>query len=106
MKPRFNCVLGLISIILLSILNMVLTIPLFIIMLFDQIKYGAGTMLEMGTLIIWMFEIMCLFPFTLSIFFFVVSLFKRDYWHKIIINIIQITLFVVLNVLSNIWMFL
>ena len=106
MKKRFNCPLGLIAIILLSILNTFLTLPLFLVMLTEQIKYGAGTNLEIATVFIWMLEIMAFFPFTLSVFFFVVSIFKRDYWHKIIINAIEITLFVVLNVLSNIWIFL
>ena len=106
MEKRFNCPLGLIAIVLLSILNTFLTLPLFTVMLIEQIKYGTGTNLEMGAILIWMFEAMCFFPFTVAVFFFVVSIFKRDYWHKIIINAIQITIFVILNVLANIWIFL
>ena len=106
MKPRFNCILGLVAIHLLSILNTFVTLPLFIIMLVEQIRIGAGTNLEMASLIIWTVQAMCFFPFTVAVFFFVVSIFKRDYWHKIIINAVQITLFIVLNVLSNVWMFL
>ena len=106
MKPRFNCILGLVAIHLLSILNTFVTLPLFIIMLVEQIRIGAGTNLEMASLIVWTVQVMCFFPFTVAVFFFVISIFKRDYWHKIIINAVQITLFIVLNVLSNVWMFL
>ena len=106
MNKRFNCVLGLIDIHLLSILNTFVTLPLFIIMLVEQIRIGVGTNLEMGSLIVWTIQAMCFFPFTVAVFFFVVSIFKRDYWHKIIINAAQITLFIVLNVLTIVWMFI
>ena len=106
MNKRFNCVLGLIAIHLLSTLNTFVTLPLFIIMLIEQIRIGAGTNLEMGSLIVWTVQVMSFFPFTVAVFFFVVSLFKKDYWHKIIINSVQITIYIVLNVLTNVWMFL
>ena len=75
-------------------------------MLVEQIRIGPGTMLEMGAILVWMFEIMCFFPFTVSVFFTIVSIFKRDYIPKIVINIVQIVLFITLNVLANIWMIL
>ena len=106
MKKRFNCILGLISIILLTILNSFLTLPIFVTMLVEQIRIGTGTALEMGALIIWSFEIICLFPFSISLFFTGISIYKKDYIPKIIINIVQIVLYLTLNILSIIWMFL
>ena len=106
MKKRFNCPLGLIAIILLANLNTFVSLPLFIIMLIEQIRIGVGTNLEMGSLIVWTVQAMCLFPFTVSLFFFVVSIFKKDYWHKIIINAALIAIFIVLNVLTIVWMFI
>ena len=106
MNKRFNCVLGLVSIILLTILNTIFTLPIFIAMLVEQIKMGAGTALEMGAIIIWMFEIICFFPFSTAVFFTIVSIFKKDYIYKIIINITQIIIYIVLNILANVWMFL
>ena len=106
MNKCFNCVLGLISIILLSILNVVLTLPVFTVVLFDQIRVGVGTALEMGAIIIWTLEILCLGPFLTAVFFTVVSIFKKDYYHKIIINIVQIVLYITLNILANVWLFL
>ena len=75
-------------------------------MLFDQMRVGPGTALEMGAIIIWSFEIICFFPFTVALFFTVVSIFKKDYIPKIVINIVQIVLYLTLNILANAWMFL
>ena len=106
MNKRFNCVLGLISIIILSVLNALLTLPIFITMLIEQIRIGIGTTLEMGTLLIWSFEIICLFPFTVALFFTGVSIYKKDYIPKIVTNIVQIVLYLTLNILSIVWMFI
>lgn len=106
MNKRFNCVLGLISIILLSILNTLLTLPAFLTMLVEQIRIGEGTALEMGAFIIWSFEIICFFPFSVALFFTGVSIYKKDYIHKIVINIFQIVLYITLNILAIVWMFL
>ena len=106
MNKHYNCALGLISIIILSVLNVLLTLPLFMTMLVEQIRIGAGTALEMGTFIIWAFELMCFFPFTVALFFTGVSIYKKDYIHKIVINIVQIVLYLTLNILSIIWMFI
>ena len=105
MSKRFNCPLGLISIILLSILNIFLTLPLFIVVLIEQIRIGAGTTLEMWIPIILSFELMCFFPFSTSLFFTGVSIYKKDYIPKIIINITQIVLYITLNILAIVWLF-
>ena len=106
MNKRFNCPLGLVSIILLTVLNAIFTLPLFFTMLIEQIRIGAGTALEMGAIIVWMFEVIFFFPFSVALFFTVVSIFKKDYIRKIVINIVQIVLYITLHVLANVWMFL
>ena len=106
MKNRRNCVFGTISIIVLSLMNLVFTLPLFITMLSEQIRMGEGTMLEMGAIAIWILEVLLLFPLHGCIFFIVISIVRKDYVPKIIINLSLLTIYIVLNVLSNMWMFL
>ena len=105
MKRR-NCVFGIISLIIISVLNLLFTIPLFITMLSEQIRIGQGTNLDIAALAVWIFEGLCLVPFTICIVFTIVSIVRRDYLPKIIINIFQIVLYLVLHILSNIWIFL
>lgn len=105
MKRR-NCVFGIISLIMISVLNLLFTIPLFATMVSEQIRIGQGTDLDIAVIAVWIFEGLCFAPFTACIVFTIISIVRRDYLPKIIINIFQIVLYLVLHILSNIWIFL
>lgn len=105
MKRR-NCVFGIISLIIISVLNLLFTIPLFVTMVFEQIRIGQGTNLDIAAIAVWIFEGLCFVPLTTCIVFTIISIVKRDYLPKIIINIFQLVLYLVLHILSNIWIFL
>ena len=103
---RSNCVFGIISLIIISILNLLFTLPLFTTMVSEQIRIGQGTNLDIGAIAVWIFEGLCFVPFTACIVFTIISIARRDYLPKIIINIFQIVLYLVLHILSNICIFL
>ena len=105
MKRR-NCVFGIISLVIISVLNLLFTLPLFITMLSEQIRIGQGTNLDIAAIAVWILEGVCFFPLAACIVFTIISIVRRDYLPKIIINIFQIVLYIVLHVLSNIWIFL
>ncbi len=75
-------------------------------MLSEQIRIGEGTMLEMGAIAIWILETLLLFPLHGCIFFIVISIVRKDYVPKIIINISLLAIYIVLHILSNLWMFI
>ena len=106
MKNKRNDTFGLIALIIISVLNVCFTLPLFVSMLVEQIRIGEGTTIEMGAIAIWILEGLCVVPLTVVIVFTMISAIKKDYLAKIIINITQIILYIVLHVLANLWMFL
>ena len=106
MQKRRNCVFGIISLIIISVLNLLFTLPLFVTMLSEQIRIGQGTLLDIATIAVWILEGLCFVPFTTCIVFTIISIVRRDYLPKIIINIFQIVLYLVLHILSNVWIFL
>ena len=106
MQKRNNSVFGIISLIIISILNVLFTLPLFITMLSEQIRIGYGTNLDIGVIAVWILEGLCFVPLVTCIVFTIISIIKKDYLPKIIINIIQIVIYIVLHMLSNIWIFL
>ena len=101
MKRR-NCVFGIISLIMISVLNLLFTIPLFATMVSEQIRIGQGTDLDIAVIAVWIFEGLCFVPFTACIVFTIISIVRRDCLPKIIINIFQIVLYLVLHIISNI----
>ena len=80
--------------------------PLFGSMLKEQIEFGRGTRLEMGAIAIWIVEVLCLIPYIITIVLSIISIIKKDRLPKIIINLIQIVIYLVAHVLANIWIFL
>lgn len=103
---RSNCVFGIISLIIISILNLLFTLPLFTTMVSEQIRIGQGTNLDIGAIAVWILEGLCFIPLALCIAFTIISIVKKDYLPKIIINIVLIFIYIVLHILSNIWIFL
>lgn len=103
---RKNNVFGLTSLIILKIMTCLFVIPFFISMLREQIEIGKGTLLEMGTLALWMAESILLIPFLISVVFTVISAVQKDYKAKIITNIVLISACVVLTILVNVWIVL
>ena len=103
---RKNCASGIISLIIISILNVLFTLPLFVTMLSEQIRIGQGTSLDIGAIAVWILEGLCFIPLTMCIVLTIFSIVKKDYLPKIIINIIQIIIYIVLHILSNVWIFL
>lgn len=106
METRRNNPFGLISLILISILNVVWTLPLFGSMLAEQIKIGAGTNLDIAAIAVWIIEGICIVPLAICVVFTIVSITKKDKQAKIIINIVQIALYIILHVLANLFMFI
>ena len=106
MQKRRNCVFGIISLVIISILNLLFTLPLFMTMLSEQIRIGYGTNLDIAAIAVWILEGLCIVPLIICAIFTVISIVKRDYLPKIIINIVQIVLYIVLHILSNVWIFL
>ena len=106
MQKRRNCVFGIISLIIISILNLLFTLPLFVTMASEQIRIGQGTNLDIAAIAVWILEGVCFLPLTACIAFTIISIVRRDYLPKIIINIFQIVLYLVLHILSNVWIFL
>ena len=100
-----NNVFGLISIIILALINLLFVFPFFFSMLKEQIEIGEGTRMEMGTLLIWLLEGLLIIPFTISIIFTIISIIKKDYLVKII-NLVLIIVCIMMTVLSNVWIFL
>lgn len=103
---RKNNVFGLTSLIILKIMTCLFVFPFFISMLREQIEIGKGTLLEMGTLALWMVESILLIPFLISVVFTVISIVQKDYKTKIITNIVLISACVVLTILANVWIVL
>lgn len=106
MQKRNNCVFGIISLIIISILNLLFTLPLFITMLSEQIRIGQGTNLDIAAIAVWILEGLCFIPLAVCTVFTIISIIKRDYLPKIIINVVQVVLYIVLHILSNVWIFL
>lgn len=98
-----NSAFGITSLVIISTLNSFFTIPFFLSMLIEQIRLGTGTNLEMGAIVVWFFEAALLIPFTLCIVFTILSIEKKDDQSIIVVNLVQIVLYIVLNILSNAW---
>lgn len=98
-----NSAFGITSLVIISTLNSFFTIPFFLSMLIEQIRLGAGTNLEMGAIVVRLFEATLLIPFTLCIIFTILSIEKKDELSIIVVNLAQIVLYIVLNILSNAW---
>ena len=106
MEKKESCVFGVLSLVLITSLNVLFTLPFFISMLVEQIRIGRGTDLEMGTIVILIGEVLALIPYVVAIVFTIISIRKHDYLKKIIINVVQIVLYLVLHTLAVIWIFI
>lgn len=103
MDERRNNVFGTISLVLISLLNLFFAIPFFVSMLIEQIRIGVGTSLELAVILIWFLGALLSVPFIVCVVFTIISIVKRDYLPKIIINLSQIVLYLVFFILANVW---
>ena len=107
MNQRKNNAFGIVALIILSFCffaNLSLFIPMFV----EQIKtgFGYGTDIEMGSLIVWLFNGLSLVPLSVGIVFTIISIVKLDYKWKIATNISLILLTIIEMALTTIFMFI
>ena len=107
MKEHKNNVFGIVALIVLSF-SFLANLALFIPMLAEQIKtgFGHGTNIEMGALVVWLFNGLSLVPFSIGVGFTIISIVKLDYKWKTIVNISLIVLTIIEMVLTTIFMFI
>ena len=77
-------------------------------MLAEQIKtgFGNGTNIEMGTLVVWLFNGLSLVPLSIGVVLTIISIVKLDCKWKIIINISLIVLTIIEMILTTVFMFI
>ena len=92
-----------------GLIALMLNVPIFLInlimflpMLKEQIVLGKGTMLEMGTLIVWFINILTIIPLIVISILTAISITKDFKW-RIILNFSLIGLSILMMILTNVF---
>ena len=107
MKERKNNVFGIVALIILSFCFLA-NLALFIPMLSERIKtgFGNGTNIEMGALIVWLFNGLSLVPLFVGTIFTIISIIKHDCKWRIITNVSLSLLTIIEMILTTVFMFI